>query len=191
MQTRKPSTFWTRQLRWRRLDAPGFELAEIGERGKGFDVRGMLISEADGLAFGASYHMRIGADGKIQGLNLQMLDGRALKLRSDGRGHWRENDGAPRPDLCDCIDIDISGSAFTNTLPISRARLEKGETERFTMAYIDLPGLSVSPHVQDYTALGDGRFAYRSQTTGFTSELETDSEGYVTLYPGLFQRMET
>ena len=59
------------------------------------------------------------------------------------------------------------------------------------MAYIDLPSLSVSPHVQDYTALGGGRFAYCSQTTGYTAELETDSEGFVTLYPGLFQLMET
>jgi len=190
MQMRRPATFWTRQLRWRRLDVPGFELAEIGERARGFDVRGMLIGEADGQPFGTHYHMRIGTDWKIKGLNLQMLDGRALKLRSDGKGQWRENDGAQRPDLCDCVDIDLSGSAFTNALPISRAKLETGETESFTMAYIDLPSLSVSPHVQDYTGLGDGRFAYRSQTTGYTAELETDSEGFLTLYPGLFQLME-
>ena len=190
MHVQRPATLWFRQYRWQALDVPGFELLEIGERKSGIDARGMLISEAEGTGFGASYHVRLAHDWTFQALNLQLLDGRSLKLRSDGKGKWTEGDGAPRPDLCDCVDIDLSGSPFTNTLPIGRTHWQTGVPENFTMAFVDLATLSVTPHSQVYTKLDDTRFSYRSETTGFESELGVDSDGFVTAYPGFFQRVE-
>lgn len=190
MPPRKPATFWIRQYRWRSVQTPGFELVDFGERANGTDARGMIISEADGVAFGAVYHIRLRQDGTFEGLNLQLLDGRKLTLRSDGKGRWTENDGAPRPDLVDCIDIDLSGSPFTNNLPIRRTRFAIGTPEDFTMAFVALDSLSVTPHEQTYTRLDDDRFRYHSKTTGFQSDLIVDSEGVVLTYPGLFERVE-
>ena len=173
MRIKRPATLWFRQYRWQRLDVPGLELLEIGERKSGIDARGMLISEAEGTGFGASYHIRLAPDWTFRALNLQLLDGRVLKLRSDGKGNWTEGNGAPRRDLDECIDIDLSGSPFTNTLPIGRTHWQTGVPEHFTMAFIDLASLSVTPHEQVYTRRDDTHFSYRSETTGFESELST------------------
>ncbi len=186
----KRPRFW-RPHRWQSLEAPGFELMEMSENAQHIEMRGMLVGEAEGQPIGASYHIRLGADWVFEGLNLRLLDGRALKLRSDGKGRWTENDGAPRPDLADCIDIDLSGSPVTNTLPINRARLNQGEAERFTMAYVALHSLDVTPFEQDYERLADRRFRYRSVESGFTADLSVDSDGLVTDYPELFRKLET
>ncbi|MBU1175727.1 MAG: putative glycolipid-binding domain-containing protein [Alphaproteobacteria bacterium] len=182
--------FW-RPYRWQSLEMPGFELMEMSDGARHVDLRGMLVTEAEGVALGAAYHIRLGADWVFHGLNLQMLDGRTLKLRSDGKGGWTEGDGAPRPDLADCIDIDLSGSPVTNSLPINRARMTAGESETFTMAYIDLVSLDVSPCQQEYLKRDATSYRYCSVDSGFVAELTTDSDGIVTTYPGLFQLMET
>ena len=181
--------FW-QPYRWQALEAPGFELMEISDNARHIELRGMLVTEAEGVPLGANYHIRLSAFWVFEGLNLRMLDGRTLNLRSDGKGKWTENDGAPRPDLCDCVDIDLSGSPVTNTLPINRTRLKPGAAESFTMAYIDLFSLDVSPREQEYERLDDTLFRYRSVDSGFTADLTTDSDGFVTTYPGLFQRIE-
>lgn len=190
MQPQKPKTLWMHQYRWRSLMAPGFELVELGERKGGIDARGMIISEAEGVAFGATYHIRLANDWTFEALNLQLLDGRKLKLRSDGRGTWSEGDGAPRLDLAGCIDIDLSGSPFTNTLPIRRCRFEAGEPETFTMAYIDLFALNVVPDEQIYTPVDETHFRYQSAGGDFERVLTIDADGIVVFYPGLFERSE-
>lgn len=190
MPPHAPATHWIAQYRWRSLNVPGFELLELGARKSGVEARGMIVSEAGGRGYGATYHIRLGQDWTFQALNLQLLDGRRLVLRSDGQGRWTENEGTPRPDLADCIDIDLSGSPFTNTLPIRRTALAMGEPQAFTMAYVDLSALEVCPHEQDYTKLGDTRYRYRSATSGYEAELTVDTDGFVVSYPNLFQRIE-
>lgn len=190
MPPHKPQTLWTGQYRWRAIETPGLELLEVGERKSGIDARGMIIGESEGTAFGASYHVRLGSDWSFEGLNLQLLDGRRLTLRSGGRGNWSENDGTPRPDLAGCIDIDLSGSPFTNTLPIRRASFETRKPEHFTMAYVDLFTLGVVPDEQIYTRLDDTHFRYRSADGSFERVLTIDSDGIVVSYPGLFERLE-
>jgi hypothetical protein len=190
MQPHAPATLWTRQYRWHAIGTPGFELLEIGERKGGIDARGMIISEAEGVAFGASYHIRLGHDWTFEALNLQLLDGRRLKLRSDGHGNWTENDGTPRPDLADCVDIDFSGSPFTNTLPIRRSRLKTGLPVPFTMAYVDLFALTVVTDDQIYTRLDDTHFRYQSADGTFERVLTIDADSIVISYPGHFERLE-
>jgi hypothetical protein len=46
-----------------------------------------------------------------------------VDLLSDGQGNWTTSDGQAVSELRGCIDVDISVSAFTNTLPIRRLGL--------------------------------------------------------------------
>src|SRR5688572_8480572 len=45
---------------------------------------------------------------------------RALTLRTDGRGHWRDGDDRTLDALDGCRDIDIWPTPFTNSFPIRR-----------------------------------------------------------------------
>ena len=114
---------------------------------------------------------------------------RALSLAADGQGHWSDEAGKALPALAGCIDIDLSGSPFTNTLPLRRAKLEIGIPRHFRMAWIPLHSLEPVRDEQIYTRLGHGRVRYQSADLSFERELTVDTDDFVLAYPGLFERM--
>ncbi len=114
---------------------------------------------------------------------------RVLRLYSDGAGHWTDADGAALPEFDGCIDIDISATPFTNTLPIRRLNLKPGQAEPIRVLYIHVPTLETEPWDQRYTGLEPHRVRYESIGSDFMRELEIDDDGLVVTYPGLFRRV--
>lgn len=89
-----------------------------------------------------------------------------------------------RPNLAGCIDIDLSVTPSTNTLPIRRLNLAVGESAEVTAAWVRFPALVVQPLRQRYTRLAPDRYLYESLESDFTAELTVDDLGLVTHYPG-------
>jgi hypothetical protein len=112
-----------------------------------------------------------------------------LALRSDGAGRWTDDRGRPLPELDGCIDVDISVSPFTNTLPIRRLGLAPDTSDDVVVVYLDVPALTARPSRQRYTCLGPGRYLFESLQTGFRAELSVDADGLVLDYHGLFRRL--
>ena len=179
-----------RRYRWKPLAWPGFEYLEIDEEQVGVRARGMAIGAWGETTAAVTYHVTLGPDWSFRGINLQALDGTRLRLRSDGQGNWSDGTGVSLPELEGCHDIDLSGSPFTNTLPIRRATFTPGEAQHFRMAFIALDSFMVMPHAQVYTRLDDRHFRYLSPESGFTTELTVDADGFVVSYPHLFERVE-
>ena len=96
------------------------------------------------------------------------------------------------PELEGCIDVDISATPFTNTLPIRRLELEPGQSEELTVTYVRVPELLVGPERQRYGCLeaqtDGGLYRLEALPSGFTAELPVGAEGLVIDYPGLFRR---
>jgi hypothetical protein len=105
-----------------------------------------------------------------------------LILEHDGGGNWRD-----RPELDGCLEVDISTTPLTNTLPINRLRLKPGESHAIRAVYIELPGLGVSVMPQRYTRLDERLYRYQSE--GFQADLTVDEHGLVVDYPGLWRRL--
>lgn len=113
---------------------------------------------------------------------------RSMQLQSNGRGRWRR-DGVSVATLDGCVDIDIWPTPFTNSFPIRREPLAVGERRTFTMAWIDAVRWTMEPKPQAYTRLDARRYLFESlDGSGFAAELETDADGFVVDYPGLFRR---
>jgi hypothetical protein len=118
-------------------------------------------------------------------------DSRSIELRRDSSGAWNDKSGEIAG-LNGAIDVDISATPFTNTLPVRRLGLVESAAVEITTAYIALPELSVSPDPQRYTCLVFGRrYRYESLDSDFVREIEVDSEGLVIDYPGLFRRIDS
>ena len=56
-----------------------------------------------------------------------------------------------------------------------------------SMAFVNVPELSVERSTQRYVPLGRGVVRFRSGT--FTSDIEFDADGFVLRYPGLAERV--
>jgi uncharacterized protein len=117
-------------------------------------------------------------------------ESRNLVLRADGHGHWWDGEGGMLPALEGCVDLDISATPFTNTLPIRRLGLSETESREIRAAYISVPDLSAVAVEQRYTCLSLNRiYRYEGLFRGFVTELSVDEDGFVTDYPGLFARI--
>src|SRR5258708_4647886 len=84
------------------------------------------------------YEMVCNTDWTIKELGLIMLggNGKSIKMQTDGQGHWSTISGDPLPSLEGCIDVDISATPFTNTLPIRRLALSPGQSVELLVAYV-------------------------------------------------------
>ena len=118
-------------------------------------------------------------------------ENRKIEIAGDGKGNWFDASGKPLPKLNGAIDIDLSASPFTNTLPIRRLKLRAGQSAEIVTVYILVPALTLMTDPQRYTCLEPlKRYRYESIDSDFTREIEVDSRGLVVTYPGLFRRLK-
>jgi hypothetical protein len=176
------------QRRWRPAEGKGLEHCEVHETADAVLIESVLIADLNGRRLGLSYRMVLGADWTFRSLDIRPAGAAPWHLGVDAAGSWSV-DGRPAPELAGCIDIDLSGSPLTNTLPIRRVPFHIGIPQRFDMAWVDLSDLSVRRDGQIYTCLGNGKFLYQAADGGFSALLSFDDSGFVRAYPGLFEAL--
>lgn len=180
---------FSRVLRWRAIDEwPGLEQAHISDRGDAINVRSALIGTNDARPFAVHYELQIDPGWVVRQAFFQRMDGATFALRSDGQGKWAEGDGMPRPDLAGCIDIDISRTPVTNTLPMRRLAWQPNVPQRLEMAWVALDTFSVHRDGQIYTWLGGDRWRYQAADGSFDAIIVVDEDRLVVSYEGLFER---
>ncbi len=181
-----------RAARWRPAEGDGLEHLDLAPLpGGGLLASAVVIGGAGADPFALRYRIRLGVDWRVREIAVERTDGRSLGLVSPEPGRWQTIDGAPRPDLDGCIDVDIQATPFTNTLPIRRLGLTRamGMAE-LPMVYVPLDTLAPVPDGQRYAALDDGRrYRYEAADESFAAELALDEDGLVLDYPGLFRRV--
>jgi len=177
--------------RWQDESGKGLEhlALEIGDGD--VTVDSTVLAADDKRYFVAHYTLRCDRQWRLREARIALPeDQRVLELRSDGEGNWTDGADAVLPHLAGAIDIDITVTPFTNTLPIRRLDWPAGRAADFRMAYIWLPELRVTAEPQRYTCLEPGRcFRFESLDSDFKRNLEIDADGLVVTYPGLFRRV--
>jgi uncharacterized protein len=180
---------------WVPWTGAGLEHLHLLEDDAGVVADGVVMSGADVPPFRLWYQLRAERDWTLRDCVLQLIGGKsqALHLRTDGAGHWIDAAGAALSALDGCLEIDLSISPFTNTLPIRRLALHPGQSADLLVAYITLPDLAVGPVKQRYTCLEHttegGLYRYEGLESGFTAHLRVDAQGVVQDYPGLWERV--
>lgn len=108
-------------------------------------------------------------------------------LESNGKGHWKLG-GKSNAEFEGCLDVDISLTPFTNTLPINRLMLNVNENRDTKVIYIDLLQQKVTPVRQKYIRLSDTQYRYENIPNDFEATITVDDLGLVLNYPSLFVR---
>jgi hypothetical protein len=176
-----------RTARWSAWDGSGLEVVRLEVGGDGVRAVGEIAAEPGERPW-AQYAIACDAGWRTLDVRVQLVDGRGLVLGCDGAGNWTR-DGRPAPELAGTVDVDLSGTPLTNTLPIRRLALRIGDRARIGCAYVDLPSLAVRLDPQRYTRLSERRFHFESPASGFARDIDVDEDGLVVTYPGLFRRV--
>jgi hypothetical protein len=206
MPTLPASKFWQRQ------DTAGVEHTLVDAR-TGLYARGTQVA-VDPIAYTARYELQtdpawvttrldVAAEGAgwARTVHMELAAGRWRVTTSEqgnldavlaANGHPGAGlPGTEDPDLLyGAYDIDLTGSALTNTLPIRRLDLlkaEPGVAHRISVAWVLLPSLEVVQADQIYTPLGPGVVRFANET--FRADLVVDDDGFVADYPGLAERV--
>lgn len=167
---------------WHGIRTPSVERLSVSHDA---DIQVASVVETEGQRY--TYSAALSADWVFETLNLQAGDGRTLTLTRHRDGVWHVN-GRETPELSPALDIDLSCSPFTNTLPFRRLNLPVGASADIAAAYVETPALRVFPDPQRYTRLAVDRYRFDSLDSDFSCDITVDSDGFVLEYPGLFRR---
>ena len=176
--------------RWRDETGLGLEHCVIREHGDGVLVESVVIGGEGDPRFAARYRIACDARWRVRNAEISVAgDARIVQLAREGDG-WTD-DGTPLPGFAEAVDIDITATPFTNTLPIRRLRLREGESADIIVVYVAVPELTITAAPQRYTCVQAGR-RYRFESSGgdFVREIDVDDDGLVVSYPGLFERID-
>jgi uncharacterized protein len=182
-----------RNVLFSRCDGPGLEHLHLFEQNGEIIADSLLIAVEEDRVFRAHYTIRCDTSWCVHSVALELPDhpSSQLHLLADGKGQWHTADGTPLPSLAGCIDVDITVTPFTNTLPIRRLHLTPGQATEITVVYFSLPKLQFQPVRQRYTCLSTNArgnmYRYEGLDSGFTTELQADHDGLILDYPRLWR----
>jgi uncharacterized protein len=177
--------------RWQDWDGRGIEHLVLREGPREIVAESVVVASAGGSEFALRYRIRCDKSWRVRKAEIVVVgEPRAIEIAGDGKGNWSDASGKPLRKLHGAIDIDLSVTPFTNTLPIRRLKLRKGASADIVTVYIVAPALTITTDPQRYTCLEPRkRYRYESLDSDFTRDIEVDDQSMVVAYPGLFRRV--
>ena len=180
-----------RSWRWEWLpdQGSGSELFEYEASAAGHTLRGKIVANLEGAGIEASYVVEADTTWRTKRVRVEIANlKRMLDISANGIGRWSDSGGTWIPALDGCIDVDISLTPATNTLPIRRLDPPLGAGAEIKVAYILAPELSLRAGPQRYTRIGDRLWRFNGLDINFAADISVDEDGFVVDYPGLFHR---
>ncbi|MGA4719802.1 putative glycolipid-binding domain-containing protein [Fictibacillus nanhaiensis] len=175
---------------WEKQETSGFEYLELSYGDKIIQAESTVLFIEGGVPQRVTYSIIFGQGWVVKHLCIMNhTQNKTLSLSSNGNGCWFDDNGDEIQSLRSAVDIDISCTPFTNSLPINRQSWTLDEPKLFEMVYISAHDLSFKKVKQIYKLIHEDEtrtFHYRSDT--FESPVIVDKNGFVLDYPELFTR---
>ncbi len=174
---------------WEDWDGTSRQSVRLTQTGGRALAKGSIIALSEPALAGA-FEIECDAGWRVRRAYVELAGGtKTVCLTADGEGNWFDGSGRVLPALQSAVDIDLSATPFTNTLPIRRCGMQIGDSVDITTAYVAYPALTFVADPQRYTRLAERRYRYQSRDSDFTRDIEVDGDGLVIDYPGLFRRI--
>ncbi|SDZ31135.1 putative glycolipid-binding domain-containing protein [Herbiconiux ginsengi] len=179
----------TRSLAWAPASGTGLEETTVIIDDGGCVAVGHIVG-TDPVPFDVYYRVEVDELWRTRYVCVsETSSSRCVEMRSRGEGRWTSDDGRLLRHLDAAIDVDISATPFSNTLPVRRLGIEVGQSADIVSAYVDVPTMTVTADPQRYTRLLPDVYRYQSLDSDFTRDVVVDEFGFVVEYPGLFSRV--
>ena len=174
---------------WRRLDMPGHESTRIYGDGEGWYLDGAAVFLYENQPCRLEYLIQCSPDWRTEFISVDGWVGDEIiemEIEVDKEGVWLLN-GEEISAVKGCIDIDLSFSPVTNTLPLLRMDLAAGESKSTRAAWLRFPSFKLEALDQVYTRIDETTIRYESGS-GFKTELRVNEAGIVIDYPDFWIR---
>lgn len=179
-----------RNILWAGLAYHSLENSLLSTTNSGMEVNSVIIGMFDNKIYRIEYLIKTNQNWEtiLCEVKSQFADKMDhLNFQSDGKGNWTRN-GKPEKQFDGCIDIDISLTPFTNTLPINRLKFSENEKHLINVLYIDVLEQQIKAVQQNYTKLSETEYKFENVPNDFEAVITVDESGLVLNYPELFVR---
>jgi uncharacterized protein len=183
-------------LTWRAPDISRMESVRVQLSGKRIRANGRIVAAAtaNNPAFGAYYELQTDESGATKrfGLTVTLAEReRQLAIARDEENMWliTDHQGERREAFNGAFDVDVVFSPFFNALPIRRLGLhEQADSIALPMVYVNVPEMSVSAAIVNYTSPG-GLEGIKLHSPVADTTVSVDADGFIVDYPGLAERI--
>src|SRR5579862_6444267 len=148
-------------IRWRRLDLPGTDEAELASVSDGFKIDGHAVFVAPEGMVDLDYSVLTGPDWMTRAAAIRGSIGAGevdLEIEVNRERGWTLNT-ALVPAVADCIDLDLGFTPATNLLSIRRLNLKIGARCEIVAAWLPFPSDELQPLRQIYARLTRHEYA--------------------------------
>ncbi|WPQ62357.1 putative glycolipid-binding domain-containing protein [Chitinophaga sancti] len=154
-------------------------------------VKGYITGEGFGKPWLVRYTLTLNPRWEAQTVIIEVMSEQnyTIELYKNDLQQWLNEKGEHLKAFDGCVDVDISFTPFTNSLPINRLQLTKGEGQNISVVWVDIKNGDVKRVKQRYLNKGSKIYKYENEHSGYISELIVDDEGYVVDYPGVWQKI--
>jgi hypothetical protein len=174
---------------WQDLETGALDRCRLEAGPDGPRLSGTVLTAAYGTPLDVRYLVETGPGGLTRRVELALDGGDSRRvLLADGAGRWSWEGGPELAEVAGSLDVDLTVTPATNTLPIRRlAGLAVGQAAELQMAWVQFPGLEVVGSAQRYRRLAPDRWRFASGD--FQADLLVDPDGLVLDYGGLFRSL--
>lgn len=179
-----------KNMLWKGLLTNSLENALISKNANGLKVSSTVVGHYQDKVFQVDYSIESNPTWMTTSFKIYTRHSNRFQhdfLQRDQHGVWWSK-GERVPQFADCIDIDISATPLTNTLPLNRLRLSIGQSSVVKVVYIDVFELTMRPAWQKYTRLTERTYRYENVPNDFEAVITVDDLGFVVDYPNLYTR---
>jgi len=161
----------------------GESTLEVRFENEGWTTQGTLGTDR------AQFVIRLSATLVVQQFLLfRDMDEPDLWLGRDRNGRWGEVNGAHRPELDGCSDLELKMTPFATSATIKRLPLLESHAASINVAVIDVETLDVSLQKRTFTRIAPRRWRYASSFHGLEVESDVDEFGLIVDEAGAFTR---
>jgi hypothetical protein len=176
---------------WQAIAWQSEEKGTLQETFQGWEVKSAINGLYESKSFVLRYDITLNRSWETQAFHINFFMGDYHQdshfIRSSRQ--WLR-DGELYPHLTGCIDIDITATPFTNTLPIRRMEYLAGIPRETEVVFVDIFEGGVIAQRQQYTRTDDHHYHFNQPANSFCADLTVDDDGLVIDYPKLFRRGE-
>jgi hypothetical protein len=172
---------------WRRLDRPGHDAARLFRTEEGWTLEGYAAFDENG-ATGLRYRVGLARDYATLAATIEGQRAGtpfAHEFRREA-GEWLF-DGGTVSGLGDLVHLDFGFTPATNLQQVRHAGLAVGEEAEISAAWFDIGEANLVCLPQQYRRIAEDRYWYSSPTGGYEAVLEMSANGFVRLYPELWE----
>lgn len=172
---------------WRRIDRPGHDAARLYRVPAGWVLDGHAAFDERGPT-GLRYTLELAADyGTIRAVIDGHRSGAAVRHTIERQGSVWTLDGRAMPGLDDLVHVDFGFTPATNLQQLRHAGLAVGEEADIPAAWFDIGEPALVNLPQRYRRTAEDRYRYSSPTAGYEATLELAPNGFVRVYPDLWE----